>query len=168
MTRFSAICLLIALLASTVHADDKLFRERVAPIFESRCVHCHEGEKPKGQLSLVSARQLKAGGESGAVIAPGKPGESLLLDFVSGDKPEMPKDGKPLTADEVAAIREWIQSGEAWPVGLELIDKRQYDFNWWSLRPLERPSSPAVHSNWIRTPIDAFILAKLGDHKIRP
>src|SRR6185369_6238244 len=105
MTRFSAICLLIALTADRTAADDKLFRERVAPIFESRCVRCHEGVKPKGGLSLVSIRHLEKGGESGPVVVPGKPDESSLLDYVSGDKPEMPKDGKPLSAEEVAAIR---------------------------------------------------------------
>ena len=99
---------------------------------------------------------------------PGKPDESLLLDYISGDKPEMPKDDKPLSAAEVAAIREWIASGAAWPAGVELTDKRQYDFNWWSLRPLERPSPPAVHSDWVRTPIDAFILAKLQEQKLAP
>ena len=139
----------------------------IAPIFESRCVRCHEGDKPKGGLSLVSARQLQKGGESGPVVVPGKPDESSLLDYVSGDKPEMPKDGKPLSADEVAAIRQWIQDGAVWPAGVELTDKRQYDFNWWSLRPLERPSPPAVHSDWVRTPIDAFILAKLDEQKMR-
>jgi Protein of unknown function (DUF1553)/Protein of unknown function (DUF1549)/Planctomycete cytochrome C len=168
MTRFSAICLLIALLAGSVHADDQLFRERIAPIFESRCVRCHEGEKPKGGLSLVSAGKLQKGGENGPDVAPGKPDESSLLDYVSGDKPEMPKDGKPLSADEVAAIREWIQDGAVWPAGTELTDKRQYDFNWWSLRPLERPSPSAVHSDWVRTPIDAFVLAKLHEQKMTP
>lgn len=168
MTQLSAICLLIALLADAIHADDKLFRERIAPIFESRCVRCHGGEKPKGGLSLISARQLQKGGESGPVVVPGKPDESSLVDYVSGDKPEMPKDGKPLSADEVAAIRKWIQDGAVWPVGIELTDKRQYDFNWWSLRPLDRLSPPAVHSDWIRTPIDAFILAKLEEQNMRP
>src|SRR5215210_4132642 len=119
MTRFPATCLLIALLNGAVHADDKWFRERIAPIFESRCVRCHQGKKAKGGLSLTSARQLQNGGESGPVVVPGKPEESLLLDYVSGDKPEMPKEGKPLSANEVSAIRKWIQDGAAWPTGVE-------------------------------------------------
>src|SRR5215213_6418713 len=168
MIRVTAICLLLALLADVVRADGKLFRERVAPIFESRCIRCHQGENPKGGLSLVSARQLQTGGESGLVVVPGKPDESSLLDYISGEKPEMPKDGKPLSVEEVAAIRKWIAGGAVWPAGIELSDKRQYDFNWWSLRPLERQSPPAVHSDWVRTPIDAFILGKLHEQKLRP
>jgi hypothetical protein len=168
MTKLSAIGLLTAFLASIVQADDELFRDSIAPIFETRCVHCHEGEKPKGGLSLVSARRLQKGGESGPVVVAGKPDESLLLDYVSGDKPEMPKDGKPLSPAEITAIRDWIAGGASWPAGAELTDKRQYDFNWWSLRPLERPSPPVAHSNWVRTPIDAFILAKLDEQHMRP
>src|SRR3954471_11559057 len=152
MTRYLAICLLTALLADATRADDKLFRERIVPVFETRCVRCHEGEKPKGGLSLVSAAKLQQGGESGPAVTPGKPDDSSLLGHVSGDKPEMPKEGKPLSADEVAAIRQWIQEGAVWPAGVELTDKRQYDFNWWSLQPLKRLSPPAIHSDWGRTP----------------
>ncbi len=166
MIRFFATYLLIAISAEAVRADDALFRERIAPIFESRCVRCHEGVKPKGGLSLVSAEQLKKGGESGPTVVPRKPDESLLLDYVAGDKPEMPKDDKPLSPDEVTAIRKWIEGGAAWPTGVELVDKRRYDFNWWSLRPLDRPTPPAVHSDWVRTPIDAFILSKLSERKM--
>lgn len=163
-----AFYLLIVVMAGNVRADDRLFRERVAPILEARCVHCHEGAKPKGGLSLVSAERLQMGGDSGPVFVAGKPDESLLLEYISGDEPQMPKDEKPLSPAEVAAIREWIASGAAWPAGAELTNKRQYDLNWWSLRPLERPSPPAVHSDWVRTPIDAFILAKLQEQKLAP
>ena len=168
MDSLPATCLLIAFSTGTVRADDRLFRERVAPILEARCVHCHGGAKPKSGLSLVSTERFQTGGDSGPVISAGNPDESLLLEYVSGDKPQMPKDEEPLSAAEVAAIREWIASGATWPTGVELADKRQYDLNWWSLRPLVRPSPPAVHSDWVRTPIDAFILAKLHKEKLAP
>ncbi len=168
MARFCITCLLLAFLPIAGRADDSFFRERIAPIFESHCVRCHEGEKPKGGLSLVSAEQFAKGGESGPLVAPGKPDESSLVEYISGDAPEMPKDGKPLSVDEVAAIRRWIQDGAVWPTGAELTDKREYDLNWWSLKSLRKPTPPEVHSNWVRTPIDAFILDKLSEHKLRP
>ncbi len=168
MTKLVVICLLLAPLVGNVHADETFFRERVAPILELHCVRCHEGEKPKGGLSLVSAERFAKGGESGPIVVPGKPDESSLVDYISGDAPEMPKDGKPLSTGEVAAIRQWIQDGAVWPAGIELTDKRQYDFNWWSLQPLQQPTPPDVHSDWVRTPIDAFILNKLSEHKLRP
>lgn len=168
MTKWAAITVIVALSSGAAHADERAFREQVAPIFETRCVHCHEGSKPKGGLSLVTAESLRAGGESGPVVVAGKPDESLLLEYVSGDEPQMPKGEKPLSAAEVATIRKWIASGAQWPAGVELRDKRQYDLDWWSLRPLNRPSVPVVESDWIRTPIDAFILAKLQERKLAP
>ncbi len=163
-----SICVLIVLAAGVVRADERFFQERVAPIFEARCVHCHEGAKPKGGLSLVTADRLQAGGDSGPAVVAGKPDESLLLEYVSGDEPQMPKGERPLSAAEVATIRKWIVDGAEWQAGIELTDKRQYDLDWWSLRPLNRPSPPAAQSEWIRTPIDAFILAKLQERKLAP
>ena len=151
MDLLRATCLLIAFSMGAARADERLFRERIAPILEARCVHCHEGAKPKGGLSLVSAERLQAGGDSGPVISAGKPDESLLLEYISGDEPQMPKDGKPLSAAEVGAIREWIASGAAWPAGVELTDKRQHDLNWWSLRPLVRPRRrPFIRTGFAR------------------
>lgn len=158
----------IVALTDIARADDSFFRSRVAPILEARCVTCHEGAKPKGGLSIVSAKHFNLGGDSGPPVVAGKPEESLLLDYISGDDPEMPKDDAPLSAAEVANIREWIESGAAWPDGVELFDKKQRDRNWWSLSPLARPSLPALQSEWIRTPIDAFVLAKLHEQQLSP
>ena len=81
-----------------------VFRQQVAPIFEQHCVACHQGEKPKGGLNLADRKRAIAGGESGPVIVPGKPDESLLIEYISGDTPEMPKGKPPLSPDQVAAI----------------------------------------------------------------
>jgi hypothetical protein len=158
----------VALWAGIAQADYSLFRERVVPIFESKCLSCHEGSKPKGGLSLASLKQFEIGGDSGQVIVAGKPEESLLYDYISGEEPLMPKDSDPLSPAQVASIREWIEAGATWPEGVELFDKRQHDLNWWSLRALERPTPPAVHSDWLRTPIDAFVLAKLTEQQLAP
>jgi hypothetical protein len=162
------LCVAVVCFAGVVRGDDTFFREHVVPILESRCVGCHEGSKPKGGLSLVTAKQMLAGGESGPAIVAGKPDESLIIDYISGDEPAMPKDGKPLSAAEIEAIRKWIAAGAKWPDELELVDKKQYDLNWWSLQPLDRPPLPKVQSSWLRTPIDAFILAKLTEQKLAP
>jgi hypothetical protein len=154
--------------AATAHTSEEHFRERVAPILEARCIYCHSGTKAKGGLSLASAADLAKGGESGEVVVAAQPDESLLITYVSGDDPQMPQEGNPLSAGDVAAIRQWIEDGARWPDGLQLADKRQYDLNWWSLRPLTQREIPQIESAWIRTPIDAFILAKLNEHNLAP
>jgi hypothetical protein len=154
--------------AAATRGDDTFFRERVAPILESRCITCHEGSKPKGGLSLASSASFTKGGDSGPAIVPGQPDESLLIEYISGDEPQMPQDDAPLSASEVATIREWIAAGAEWPAELELIDKRQRDRNWWSLQPLVQPPVPNVQGDWIRTPIDAFILSRLEANNLSP
>lgn len=149
-------------------ADDTLFLDQVAPILEQHCLRCHGGDQPKGELSLASAAALAKGGESGAAIAAGKPDESLLVDFISGEKPEMPKGEAPLSAEQVSVIRRWIEEGAIWPAEVRLTDKRAVSKDWWSLKPLSRPAVPQVESGWPRSPIDAFILKTLGEHGLSP
>ena len=110
----------LALLATgrVAWADDPQdFRDRVAPILERHCVRCHQGEKAKGELVLTDAAHALAGGESGAAIVPGKPDESLLLDYISGEKPEMPKDAPPLKPDEVRRFAAGSRRGPFGPPG---------------------------------------------------
>ncbi len=164
----SALITWVFLAGQLVQADEAFFRDKVAPIFERHCVVCHQGEKPKGGLSLATVGGLQKGGQSGSVVEQGKPDESLLIEVISGDKPAMPQKARPLSNDEVAAIRQWISDGAVWPQNLTLRDRRLAgaDDQWWSLQPLRRPAVPPVKSSttskhWVRTPIDAFILARL-------
>ncbi|HVU89205.1 MAG TPA: DUF1549 domain-containing protein, partial [Pirellulales bacterium] len=152
--------------AATTSQGEKLFRDTVAPIFERRCLSCHSGDEPKGGLSLVTAQASLSGGESGPAIVPGKPDESLLVTYVSGDEPEMPKGQPRLSAADVAAIRQWVTAGATWPANVTLED-RSKSGPWWSLAPLVRPAVPEVSSDWVRTPIDAFILQKQNELGLR-
>ena len=51
------ICTTIPVCAGEVDAarGARLFRERVAPVLEARCVSCHSGDDPKGKLGLTTA-----------------------------------------------------------------------------------------------------------------
>src|SRR5437764_14148030 len=41
--------------------------------------------------------------------------------------------------------------------------------NFWSLQPVARPAVPTLkNQQWVKTPIDAFILAKLAEKNIQP
>jgi len=113
-------------------------------------------------LSLATAEDAKKGGVHGPAIVPGKPQEGTLLRMISGDKPKMPMQSAPLSPSEVATIRGWIEAGAPWTGTLGTKPKL------WSLQPLTRPAVPAVQSDWVRTPIDAFILAKLNAMKLTP
>jgi hypothetical protein len=148
--------------------DDQFFHEKVAPIIERRCIQCHGERSPKGKLSLTTSLGALKGGDGGPAVVPGKPNESLLVEMISGVSPSMPQKGKPLSQDEVAAIRKWIETGASWPAGLTLSDRRFEGENWWAFQPLETPRPPATESSWVRTPIDAFILAELRKRGLKP
>src|SRR5207237_9452958 len=77
------------------------FGREVAPIFEGHCLRCHRPGNTKGKLSLATIDDLSAG----AHVVAGQPDESTLLDLVTAqgpnERPEMPKEGKPLAPEQV-------------------------------------------------------------------
>ena len=162
----TAACLLTG--AGTAKGDD-LFRTVIAPLLERRCVHCHGDDTLKGNLSITSLGALVRGGKSGPAVEPGEPDESLLIEKISGDKPEMPQKGQPLEKEQVAALRQWVKEGARWPDGVVLRDRRIEDEKWWAIQPLDRPAIPEVKDrSWARTPIDAFILSRCEALGLRP
>jgi hypothetical protein len=149
-----------------------LFRHRVAPVLRQRCVSCHNGRKNRGSLDLTSREGLLQGGTRGTVVVPGNAAGSRLVEMISGPDPRMPKQGARLTPDEVADFRAWIDAGAPWPTGVVLLldeQKPRVGPDWWSLRPLARPLLPRVQdAGWVRTPVDAFVLAALEAKGLRP
>lgn len=87
------------------------YYRNVRPILQRRCSGCHFAGKREGELSVVSVSDLLQGGAGGAGVIPGKPDESLLVANISGEKPSMPLNAAPLSAEEVAKIRLWIEEG---------------------------------------------------------
>jgi len=140
----------------------------VKGIFESKCLRCHQGMEPKGGLSLESGELALAGGESGPAYQAGKPDESVLLELISGDAPQMPAQADPLSPAEIEAVRAWIAAGAQWPAGVRLTPRATTDEAWWSLAPLEDQAPPQIDSTWVRTPIDAFVWDRLKKSGMAP
>ena len=87
----------------------ELFVTEIEPILARHCLECHDGTNTKGELDLsVAARALK-GGSEGSSIIPGSAAKSHLWEVVQSD--EMPKKRAPLTADEKASLKEWVDTG---------------------------------------------------------
>src|SRR5262249_30505045 len=86
------------------------FQKDVGPLFQAKCQRCHGEKTRKADLDLSTPVNILKGGESGKVIVPGKPDESLLYEKVhSGMMPPGKKDR--LSDAEVALIRRWIEAG---------------------------------------------------------
>jgi hypothetical protein len=88
---------------------------RVQPIFEDKCVLCHNAGKFKGKLRLDSYEHVMRGGKDGSVIHSGEPGKSELFRRITlppDNKDFMPAEGKPaLSAAETKIIEVWIAAG---------------------------------------------------------
>jgi len=87
------------------------FSRDVAPILRRNCQGCHRPGKTKGELDVTTFAALLKGGKHGDTIKPGAPGESELVEQISGDEPAMPPEGEPLIAEEIARIERWIAQG---------------------------------------------------------
>jgi hypothetical protein len=109
------------------------------------------------------------GGDSGPAFEAGKSAGSLLVKYIAGLDPDivMPPEGYKFSNDEVALFRAWIDQGAKWPddsSGNGKVDTRH-----WSFQPIRRPGDPKVKSeDWVRNPIDRFVVAKLEHLQIAP
>jgi len=83
----------------------------VVPILKRSCTGCHHPGKLKGELDLTTYAALQKGGKHGPSFKPGDPEESRIIEEVSGEEPNMPKEGDPLSKDEVALLARWIKEG---------------------------------------------------------
>src|SRR5262245_29339706 len=164
-----AVLLALCLALPPGAAAKELFRDRVAPLLEQRCLSCHDAAKKRGGLDLSTRAGLLAGSENGPVLAK-QAAKSRLLQVLSGPSPRMPRAGAKLDAAEVALLREWVEAGAPWTEGVTLRARAAArEETWWSLRSLVRPPIPDVKDRtWERNPIAAFALAALGKRGLRP
>lgn len=148
------------------------FVRDVGPIFERACYGCHGPSKQRSNFRLDVRDIALKGGDIGTAILPGKSAESPLIRYVAGleDGLLMPPEGKRLDAVQIGVLRRWIDDGAKWPdsaAGNELLPKG----DWWSFRTVVAPAVPQITDQdraWVRTPIDAFIVARLRQEGLSP
>jgi hypothetical protein len=162
------VALAVALLAggAAAQAADRtpLFEADVLPILSAHCLKCHGANKPKAGLDLRTPSGMLRGGESGPALVPGSAAKSLLFEMVrKGEMP--PRKAAKLTTEQVALLKTWIERGApaARATAAETSPKiTEQDRKFWAFQKPVRPPVPLVQQgNRVRTPIDAFILARL-------
>ncbi|NBU41157.1 MAG: DUF1553 domain-containing protein [Planctomycetia bacterium] len=156
----------------------EFFEKRVRPLLVTHCYECHAEGETSGGLALDTRSGLLVGGDSGPALVPGRPDESRIVEAVRYANPDlrMPPQNK-LPAEDVATLERWIATGAvdpredvaaapaAAPLGMSLEEGTSF----WSLRPIARPAVPVVRrADWVRTPIDAFVLAALEESGLEP
>ncbi|MEC9096880.1 MAG: DUF1549 domain-containing protein, partial [Planctomycetota bacterium] len=172
MTKLDAVLLaLLGLLWATpgISAQQVDFEKEVWPILESQCFSCHGADLHEGQLRLDAKAIALQGGLSGPSLVPKKPEESILYRRLISEKQSerMPAEAEPLSADQIALIRRWIEQGANWPEGLG-SDAQAVSRHWAYVAP-NRPKIPSLQQpQWALNPIDYFILAKLEKAEVQP
>ncbi len=149
-------------------ADLEFFERHVRPLLVARCLECHGATKQESGLRLDSLEGILKGGERGPAIAPEDVEASRLIHAVRRNgELQMPPE-KPLAPADVAVLERWVRLGAPWPkapsgASAELVAAH------WAFQPVRRPPVPLVeNSDWPRTPIDHFILARLEAAGLTP
>jgi hypothetical protein len=158
----------------------EFFEARIRPILVQQCYDCHSAaaKEVKGGLLVDSRESIRAGGESGPAVVPGKVEHSLLIAAIKYEALEMPPQKK-LPAEVIADFVRWVEMGApdprdkpATPEAASAAAKAaQYDQRrqWWSLQPVVYPPLPDIQSStWPASPIDCFILARLEGASLAP
>lgn len=90
-----------------------VYDDVIHPIFEQKCISCHNPDKLKGQLSLATIEGMLKGGKTGKLFVAGKPDISLLLERIHlpvDEKKHMPPSGKTqLTPQEITLLALWVK-----------------------------------------------------------
>ncbi|MCS6977259.1 MAG: DUF1553 domain-containing protein [Gemmatales bacterium] len=153
-----ALCGAIFSARNSAYGEEKLrYNRDIRPILAENCFACHGPDSAARKAGLRLDRRDDA--MQGAIV-PGKPDESPLIEriFSTDENEIMPpvKSFKRLTEEQKNLLKRWVAEGA------------EYEPHW-SYIPPKRPPIPTVKNpQWVRNPIDAFILAELEKRGLQP
>jgi len=160
---FSLISLLFSCLQLAGEGKQTVsFNRDIRPILSSKCFHCHgpsdKFRKAKLRLDLEESTLSERDGIR--AIVPGSLDESELWHRILSDDPEEmmppPESKKPMSKEEISLFKTWIAEGAKWE-------------DHWSFSAIKQPALPEVSNpDWIRNPIDRFVLRNLDKRGLKP
>lgn len=135
------------------------FDRQVRPILSDNCFTCHGPDEKHRMANLHFDTKEGAFGKPG-VIVPGDAAHSKMYLRISNPSVAMRMpptySGHKLTDAQIETIKNWIDAGARWETH-------------WAFVVPKRPDLPAVQDKqWVRTPIDQFVLAKLEKEGLHP
>ena len=150
-------------LASLAAAEPEIsFNRDIRPILADHCLNCHGPDSARRKADLRLDTEAGARTDLGGrrAVVPGNPAQSELLARVLSTDPDEqmppPGTGKPLSPQQIDTLQRWIERGAVY---------QQH----WAFLPPEPKTVPAVkQTDWVRNPIDAFVLARLEQEGLNP
>jgi hypothetical protein len=157
-------CLGLLLCAGAwLSAAEPDYAREIAPLLAEKCAACHSLKAKTSGYSVATRDSVIAGGNKhGKAVIGGHPEQSPLIKLIRGElTPKMPV-GNDLSKAEIERLENWIRSMPAEKPAA------QQAWRW----PFEKPVKPLVprvkNTEWVRNPIDNFILAKLDQTGLTP
>ncbi len=162
--------LLAALPLAAQEDGAQFFEKNVRPLLVQHCLGCHSATSQPimGGLRLDDRALAIKGGSRGPSIIPNDAANSLLLKAIrhTAGALKMPPGPKMKDAD-AALLTQWVQMGAPW--GSNTVSQTTAAKTYWAFVPPTAPAIPAVaHQEWVRSPIDAFILSNLEAKGLTP
>ncbi len=139
------------------------YNRDIRPILADNCFSCHGADSAsrKASLRLDHFEDAIASHKgSNPAIIPGKVDESEMIKrlLTKDEDDRMPpvKTKKAVTPQQLELLRNWIAQGA------------KYEAHWSLLAPQKPPLPKGSRDNWVRNPIDAFIMARLEKEGLKP
>jgi len=171
----------VALGSSRLYAADptpaqiEFFENKIRPVLADNCFKCHSHEAPKlkAGLSVEFRDALLKGGENGPAIVPGDPEKSMLIRAVRYTDPDlqMPPKDKKLAQQQIDDLVTWVKMGAPFSKVAPIVSRtyNESDRDHWAFKPVKKRVVPEVKdAGWVKTPVDAFIVAKLEENGMKP
>jgi hypothetical protein len=156
ITLLLTLLLLVRPLAASEKTVD--FNRDVRPILSENCFYCHGQDASKRKAGLRLDERPSAI-EAGAIV-PKDLAASELVKRIDADnlgkRMPPPKSNRKLSAEQKKILKQWIEEGA------------EYATHWAFVAPV-RPALPKVkRQDWVKNPIDAFVLARLEAEGLSP
>ena len=127
----------------SVAADKITYDDHIFPIFESKCLNCHNPDKKKGDLDLSTYTGTMAGSSGGKIALSGDGGSSKLFTVaVHTEEPVMPPEGDKIAKKDAELIRTWIDGGILENKGSKAKKRPKPAFTLGSIPTGKRPEGP--------------------------
>ena len=124
-------------------ADKITYDDHIFPIFESKCLNCHNPDKKKGDLDLSTYTGTMAGSSGGKIALSGDGGSSKLFTVtVHTEEPVMPPEGDKIAKKDADLIRAWIDGGLLENKGSKAKKRQKPAFSLGTVPTGQRPEGP--------------------------
>jgi hypothetical protein len=168
MSRFLLLVGLAVLSGRPASGGTVDYLRDVKPVLRGRCFACHGALKQKAKLRLDTAALVRQGGRHGPAVKPGDAAGSLLVRRITDpdEGTRMPPEGKPLTDQQIAVLKAWIDQGAPAPSDEKLEDNPRRH---WAFQKPVRPTVPAERGfAGGQNPVDAFLAAHRARARVTP